>query len=144
MKVSELIQSRKEVFLITEDMTVHDAARYLRDKQVRAVGVRGSDGQLVGLVSQSDISVKVAAENKCPAWMRVSEIMSRGLITVTPQTPLEECLLLMEQYGFFHLPVVDKEQGYRGLVSAKDLLKVIASDQKARADMLESFIFQDH
>ena len=144
MKVSDLIQSRKEVFSITEDMTVHDAARYLRDKQLRAVGVRGSDGQLAGLVSQSDISVKVAAENKCPAWMRVSEIMSRGLVTVTSESPLDECLRLMEQHGFFHLPVVDKEHGYRGLVSAKDLLKVIASDQKARADMLESFIFQDH
>jgi CBS domain-containing protein len=144
MKVHDLIQSRQDVFSITEDMTVHDAARYLRERQLRAVGVRDSEGQLVGLVSQSDISAKVAAENKCPAWMRVSEIMSRGLVTVTPETPLEECLLLMEQHGFFHLPVVDKQRGYRGLVSAKDLLKVIASDQKARADMLESFIFQDH
>jgi CBS domain-containing protein len=143
MKVHDLVQSRQEVFSITEDITVHDVARYLREKQLRAVGVRGSDGRLVGLVSQSDLSEKVTAENKCPAWMRVSEIMSRDLVTVTPETPLDECLRLMEQHGIFHLPVVDAKSGYRGLVSAKDLLKVIASDHKARADMLESFIFQD-
>lgn len=144
MKVYDLTQSRREVFSITEDFTVHEVARYLREKQLRAVGVRGSDGRLVGLVSQSDLSEKVTAENKCPAWIRVSEIMSRQLVTVTPETALDECLRLMEQHGVFHLPVVDAENGYRGLLSAKDLLKVIASDQKARADMLESFIFQDH
>jgi len=144
MKVYDLIQSRREVFSITEDLTVHEVARYLREKQLRAVGVRGADDRLVGLVSQSDLSEKVTAENKCPAWMRVSEIMSRQLVTVTPETALDECLRLMEQHGIFHLPVVDPENGYRGLLSAKDLLKVIASDQKARADMLESFIFQDH
>jgi CBS domain-containing protein len=67
MKVEDLIRSRSEVYSVTEDVTVHDAARYLREKQVRAVGVIKPDGKPVGVVSQSDISDKVAAENKCPA-----------------------------------------------------------------------------
>jgi len=71
MKVANLIESRREVFAISDDMTVYEAARYMRDKQVRAVGVRDGQGRLVGAVSQSDISDKVAAENKCPAWMSV-------------------------------------------------------------------------
>jgi len=40
--------------------------------------------------------------------------------------------------------VVDPGAGFRGLVSAKDLLKVIASDHKERADMLESYMFPQH
>ena len=40
MEVINLIGSRKEVFFVTTDTTVHEAARYLREKQVRAVGVR--------------------------------------------------------------------------------------------------------
>ena len=40
MQVINLIESRKEVFFVTADTTVHEAARYLREKQVRAVGVR--------------------------------------------------------------------------------------------------------
>ena len=40
MKVINLIESRKEVFFVTADTTVHEAARYLREKQVRAVGAR--------------------------------------------------------------------------------------------------------
>jgi CBS domain-containing protein len=98
-------------------------------------------GVLQGVVSQSDVSDKVAAENKCPAWMRVSEIMTRQLVTTTPETPLEDCLRLMEQHGIYHLVVLDHEKGYRGMISVSDLLKLIASDQKARADMLEALIF---
>ncbi len=141
MKVQDLIHTRTEVYSVTEAVTVHDAARYLREKQVRAVGVLSPQGRLLGVVSQSDISDKVAAENKCPAWMRVSEVMTPYPITIHPDTPLDECVRLMEKHGIFHLPVVDEQENYRGMISVQDLLRIIASDEKARADMLESFLF---
>jgi CBS domain-containing protein len=141
MNVADLIASRKEVYSIDEETTVHEAARYLRDKQVRSVGVSNAAGKLVGVVSQSDISDKVAAENKCPAWMRVTEIMTKDLVTVPPEMGLDECLRLMEMHGIFHLLVVDDRGKFRGMISVADLLRVIASDHKARADMFESFIF---
>src|SRR6195256_3795919 len=115
MTVLDLIGSRSDVFSVRQDATVHDAARYLRERQVRAVGVLDADGRLVGVVSQSDISDKVAAENKCPAWMHVREIMSTGLVTVTPERSLHDCLRLMEQNSIYHLLVVDSAGGYRGV-----------------------------
>lgn len=141
MKVADLIKGRKEVYSITADTTVHDAARYLRERQLRAAGVLDAAGKLVGVISQSDISDKVAAENKCPAWMRVSEIMTTHLITVAPEMPVDECLRRMEKHGIYHLLVVEETGGFRGMISVTDLLQLIASDQKARADMLEAFIF---
>ena len=141
MKIADLIGSRRDVFFVRDDTTVHEAARYLRDRQVRAVGVCDNDGVLFGVISQSDISDKTAAENKCPAWMRVSEIMTRQLVTVTPETSLEDCLRLMEQHGIYHLLVVDSSTGFRGMISVTDLLRLFASDQKARADMLEALMF---
>ena len=144
MKVSDLIQSRTDVFSIQEETTVQDSARYLREKHVRAVGVRNQQGKLVGVVSQSDISDKVAAENKCPAWLRASEIMSTDLVTVSPELALDDCLRLMDKHGIYHLLVVDGKGGYRGMISVQDLLNVIASDQKARADMLEDYMFPKH
>jgi CBS domain-containing protein len=141
MKVKDLIESRNDVYSIPTDMTVHDAARYLREKGVRAVGICDAAGKLVGCISQSDISDKVAAENKCPAWMRVTEIMSTNLVLTTPDTPLDDCLRMMEEHGIFHLLVVDEKSRYRGMISVADLLRVIATDHKDRADMLESYIF---
>src|SRR5580698_5818249 len=84
MRVSDLIGSRREVYFITEETSVMQAALYLREKQVRSVGVVDGAGKLTGVISQSDISDKVAAENKNPESMKASEIMSRNLLTVTP------------------------------------------------------------
>lgn len=141
MKVADLIRSRSQVFAVSHDMTVHEAARYLRERQVRAVGVLDAAGKLAGVISQSDISDKVAAENKTSGSMQVSEIMSRELVAVSPEFTLDECLLKMEKHGIFHLLVIDSEGVFCGMISVTDLLQVIASDQKQRADMLESLLF---
>ena len=141
MKVLDLIGSRTEVFSVTEDISVHHAAQYLRAKQVRSVGVLDAAGRLVGVLSQSDISDKVAAENKCPAWMKVADIMTCELITVAPDMALHDCLRLMEKNGVYHLLVLDRNGFFLGMLSVSDLLRVIASDEKERADLLETFIF---
>jgi len=141
MRVVDLIQSRQEVYSIQDETTVHDAARYLRDHRVRSVCSLDAAGKLAGVVSQSDISDKVAAENKCPAWMRVSEIMSRDLLVVQPDCPLDECLRRMEKHGVFHLLVAEEAGRFLGMISVADLLQVIASDHKARADKFEAFAF---
>jgi CBS domain-containing protein len=141
MRVSELIGSRKEVYFISEEKSVREAAQYLREKQVRSVGVVDAGGKLSGVISQSDISDKVAAENKYPESMKVSEIMSRSLLTVTPEMTFEESLRAMEQNGVYHLLILDAENRYQGMLSVSDLLKVMAADNKERADMLESYMF---
>ena len=141
MIVADLISSRKEVFSVQEDATVHDVARYLRDRRVRTVGVLDASGKLVGVISQADISDRVAAENKCPAWMRVSEVMTKELVTVAPEIQIDECLVLMEKHKIFHLVVGENKKKFLGMISVKDLLRVISSDHKARADLMESFVF---
>lgn len=141
MRVADLIRSRDEVFSVLDDATVHDVARYLRDRRVRTVGVLDATGRLVGVISQADISDRVAAENKCPAWMRVSEVMTKDLVIVSPEMAIDECLILMEKHKIFHLVVAESKNKYLGMISVKDLLRVISSDQKARADLMESFVF---
>jgi len=141
MRVGDLLGSRKEIYTVSEETSVHEVAQYLRAKQVRTVGVLGANGKLTGVISQSDISDKVAAENKCPAWMKAADIMTRELVTITAEKTLDECLLLMEQNGIFHLIVLNPVGEFRGMLSVKDILRVVASDEKARADLLEAFIF---
>ena len=141
MRVADLMGSRTEVYSISEDKTVLEAAQYLRTKEVRSAGVVSSGGRLVGVISQSDISDKIAAENKCPAWVKVSEVMSRNLLTVSPEMSLEESLKLMEQNNVYHLCIVENPGGFRGMLSVSDFLRVMATDEKSRADMLEAYLF---
>ena len=110
-------------------------------KRADVSGANFFGAKLVGVISHSDVSDKVAAENKCPAWMKASDIMTRELITVTPDMTLEDCMRLMDQNTIFHLLVLGEGQGFRGMLSISDILRVVASDEKARADLLESFIF---
>ncbi len=141
MRVSDLIGSRREVFSISEEMSVMQAAQYLREKQVRSVGVVDAGGKLTGVVSQSDISDKVAAENKSSEGIKVSEIMSRNLLTVAPEMTFEESLRAMEQNGVYHLLILDDQKRFQGMLSVSDLLRVMAADHKGRADLLESYMF---
>jgi predicted transcriptional regulator len=141
MKVADLIGPRKEIFSIPEEQTVLQAAQYLHERQVRAAGVVNATGEIVGVISQSDISDKVAAHNKCPAWVKVSDIMSRPLYTVTPDMTFDESLRLMEQRGVHHLVVMDEHNEFRGMLSVNDMMKVMVADEKERADLLESYVF---
>jgi CBS domain-containing protein len=47
----------------------------------------------------------------------------------------------MEKYKIFHLVVAETKEEFLGMISVKDLLRVMSSDHKARADLLESFVF---
>jgi CBS domain-containing protein len=139
--VADLIGSRQDVYAVREDITVHQAARYLRDRQIRSVGVVDSSRKLVGVLSQSDISDKVVAENKWASWIQVCEIMTDNVVTVTADSSIDACLRLLEQHSIHHLPVLAPTGEYRGMVSVTDLLQTVVCDEKSRADLLESFIF---
>jgi CBS domain-containing protein len=139
-KVRDLIGDRSDFYSLPEEATVHDAARYLRDRQVRATAVCDAGGAPVGVIAQSDISDKIAAEHRCPSWVKVGEIMSTQLVTVTPETTVDECLRLMEKHNIYHLLVVERGASL-GMVSAQDVLRMVARDEKARADVLETWAF---
>jgi len=140
--IKHLLESRTEFFSVSPDSTVLDTAKYLRDHEIRATVVCDGEKRPVGVVSQSDFSDKVTAENRCPAWVKVDEIMSTRLITITPETHIEECLLLLEKHGIYHLVVVDSSGHSMGMISAQDILRVVAQSERARADMLENWAFR--
>jgi CBS domain-containing protein len=139
--IKHLLETRTEYFSVTADNTVLEASRYLRDREIRATVVCDADERPVGVVSQSDVSDKVTAENRCPAWVRVHEIMSTNLITITPETSIEECLLLLEKHGIYHLVVIDTMGHSMGMISAQDILRIVAQNERARADLLEHWAF---
>jgi len=99
--------------------------------------VVGSSRRLTGGVPQSDISDKVA-ENKCPAWMKISDIMTYELSSATVEKTLEDRLRLMEQNSIFHLMTI----GWASMAwPSRTTFESLPQTKKARADLLESFIY---
>src|SRR4026209_2370712 len=107
--VSDVIRDREQVYCISNQMTVAEAALYLRDRGIRATGVCNLSGKIVGVVSQSDISDKVVAENFRPSEVSVQSIASSNLIKVTSDTEIETALSVLQRNGVYHLIVEDDD-----------------------------------
>ncbi len=139
--VQDLINDRKEVYFISNQMTAAEAARYLKDHGIRATGVCNLSGQVIGVVSQSDFSDKVVAENYLPANVKVQDISSTDLIKITPEASILQAKQLMRERGVYHLVVEDEAGEFKGLISIRDCIALTAEEERERADLYQNYAF---
>ena len=99
--------------------SVYTAAKMLSDRKVGALLVQ-IDGYIVGIVSERDYITKVILDHKASLKTRVSEIMTRNVVTVTSADSSERCIDLMKEHHFRHLPVVEDGKAI-GILSLRDL-----------------------
>jgi CBS domain-containing protein len=118
-QISELLHNR-EVFTVPSHCTVLEAARFMVERNVGAVPILDGE-RLVGIFSERDIMNRVLVTQLDAAKTRVTDVMSRNPISVHPETPLQDCMVLMKQNGFRHLPVCDGDH-LVGFLSLRDLL----------------------
>ncbi|QNK68331.1 CBS domain-containing protein [Variovorax sp. PAMC26660] len=137
--VSELLKRHDSAAWRTSPHTsVFDALATLAHFEVGALMVMDGE-KLVGFLSERDYTRKVALQGKNSKEMKVSEIMTPDVMTVTPQTRTRACMTLMSQRKFRHLPVVDGEKVV-GMISIQDLMDDIISDHEATIEQLTTYI----
>jgi len=115
----ELIKDRR-VYSVDAGRTVLEAARYMMENNVGAVPVL-RNGDLTGILSERDIMNRVVAVGRTPGTTAVSEVMTANPRAVAADESIEECLFIMREFGFRHLPIVDGKE-LKGLVSLRDVL----------------------
>ncbi len=96
------------------------AAKMMRDEDVGIAPIVEGD-QLVGVLTDRDIAVKVVAEGKDPATTRVRDVMSTNLVTVDPDQDLDEAMRLMAQHQVRRLPVVEEDGKLVGMLAQADV-----------------------
>jgi len=126
----ELVKDRR-LFSVDAGRTVLEAARYMMEHNVGAVPVVRS-GDLVGILSERDIMNRVVAVGRTPGTTDVSEVMTPSPRAVPADETIEECLFIMREFGFRHLPIVDGKQ-LKGLVSLRDVLMHQAAEIERQA-----------
>jgi CBS domain-containing protein len=99
--------------------SVSEAARAMRDRGVGAVLVT-ENGELRGLLTDRDIAVRAVADGKDPGKLKVGEICSREIHTLSPEETLDRAVELMRQRSIRRVPVVDGTKPI-GIVSLGDL-----------------------
>jgi CBS domain-containing protein len=115
----DLVKDRK-VYSIDAARTVLEAARFMMEHNVGALPVL-RNGELVGILSERDIMNRVVAVGRTPGMTTVSEVMTANPRAVAADEGIEECLFIMREFGFRHLPIVDGKE-LKGLVSLRDIL----------------------
>jgi CBS domain-containing protein len=99
--------------------TVAEAARKMRDADIGDVIVL-EDSQLCGIVTDRDIVVRAIAEGRDPAKIKLGDICSRDMTTLSPTDTVDEAVRLMRDKAIRRLPVVEKGKPV-GIVSLGDL-----------------------
>ena len=112
------------VATIDHEASLEEAAEALAADNIGVLLVL-NDGALVGIVSERDIVVHVAAGADL-THLRVGEVMAGDLVTTPPQAAIATAALAMAEADVRHLPVLDG-QLIAGLVSIRDLVPVLAS-----------------
>lgn len=116
---------------VTPDLPVPEALRLMRDKKVRRFPVVDTHGKLVGIVSDKDLlQAGPSSATTLAIWeitellgkLKVAEVMSRDLITVQDDTPLEEAARIMADGRIGGLLVLSGEK-LVGIVTETDLFK---------------------
>ena len=137
--VSQLLVSKgPTVHSIDRTATVFDAITKMVERNVGALLVM--DGlRACGILTERDYLRKVAVRGRASRTTRVEEIMSGGLISVSPDTSIEECMGLMTGNRIRHLPVFEDNE-LAGIVSIGDIVKSLASDRLSQIEQLTAYV----
>ncbi len=126
------------VWSVHPDDTVLDAIKLLAQKDIGALIVIEND-KPVGIFTERDYARKVYLRGKSSLDTAVRKIMVSPVICVSPDQSVNECLALMTEKRFRHLPVVIDGR-LIGMVSIGDLVKSVIDDQKFEIEQLEHFV----
>lgn len=119
----------RQVACIDKMSKVTEAARVMREAHVGDVIVcEGKERRPVGILTDRDIVVGLVAMGIPPDAVRVDDVMTPALVTVTEEHGIYETIQLMERYGVSRLPVVTAQGVLCGIVSSVDLLDLLSRE----------------
>lgn len=134
-----LQQKGKLVYTVSPDYSVYEALEILEEKNLGALVVVEKGGILDGIFTERDYARKIVLKGRSSRETLVRDIMTDNPIFVSPDTKIEECMMLMTNKFLRHLPVL-KDGELVGIISIGDLVKFIINEKDYIIGCLERYI----
>jgi CBS domain-containing protein len=138
--VREILDRKgSSVITVSPDATVLEAAQLMNQRGTGSVLVL-EGGALCGILTERDLLRKVVAEQRDPARTAVGEVMTRALVTCTPDMSLEQCAAIITERRIRHLPVVGAD-GLCGMVTIGDVMAFELREKDLTIQQLNSYVY---
>ena len=138
--VSDILGAKgHEVLRIDGAATVLDAVKAMVGGNVGALIVT-EGGEIAGIVTERDYLRRVTLEGRDERTTPVREIMSAPFVYVGPDATIDQCMAIMTERRFRHLPVLTDERELVGIVSIGDVVKYQSQEQGVQIKFLTEYI----
>lgn len=140
ISIKQLLASKKidTIYSVRPDQMVIEALALMAEKNIGALLVMDGEA-LVGIFSERDYARRGILQDRKAKSTPISEVMTSNVYTVDLQKNIEDCMKLMSERHFRHLPVVS-EGKVVGLVSISDIVNAMIKEQSTHIQFLEQFI----
>ena len=141
MKIESVLATKSsDVFTVRPDQSLREAVDLLAEHNIGALIVVDEPGRPIGIISERDI-IREAARTETVLGQPVSRVMTKDLITASPEDDLETVLQTMTAKHFRHLPIVDKGR-LIGVISIGDVVKAQLDKYQGEVDTLQTQIIE--
>ena len=134
-----LDQKGHNAWTIGPEAKVFEALGLMAKKGIGALVVVDKDEEVIGILSERDYARKIILMGRQSQDTPVKDIMTKEVYGVHYETTAQECMALMTDKHFRHLPVC-KDGKLAGIISIGDVVKAIMTEQKVTIENLENYI----
>ncbi len=121
------------VVTLTADVPFQEALKLMQQRAIRRIPIVATNGTVIGIVSERDLlhaapspatSLNIWEMNYLLSKLKLGDLMTKRVVTVTPQTHLQEAAALMLKHKVGGLPVLNEDRTLAGIITETDIFRV--------------------